>query len=76
MIMQAQLNTLSQVGAWGDVGKSQHDMAFLLIAPSITMRYERVFGLVAESANPHQAHYHLLEEAACKLVLLVNESVD
>ena len=52
------------------------DMAFLLIAPSITVGYEKVFGLVALWAHPHQASYQSLEEAACKLALLVDESMD
>ena len=76
MIMQTQLNTLSQAGAWGDVGKHWRDMAFLLIVPSIAVGYKRVFGLVAVWVQPHQAHYHSQEEAAHKLALLVNESVD
>ena len=40
------------------------------------MGYKRVFGLVAVSAQPHQACYHNLEEAACKLEMLVDESAD
>ena len=48
-------------------------MAFLLIAPSITVGYERVFGLVVEWVHPHLACYHTLEEVAHKLALLVDE---
>ena len=40
------------------------------------MGCERVFGLVAVWAHPCQAHYHSLEDAAHKLVLLVEESSD
>ena len=76
VIMQAQLNTLSQAGVWGDVGKHWWDMAFLLIVPNITSWYKRVFGLVAVWAHPYQAHYHNLEVAAHKLALLVDESAD
>ena len=68
--------TLSQVGVWGDEGKLQQDMTFLLIVPSITMGYERVFNLVVVWVHSCQAHCHSLEEAACKLALLVDESVD
>ena len=75
-IMQTQLNTLSQVGVWGDVWKPQQDMAFLLIVPSITVGYEMVFGLVVVWLYPCQACYHSLEEAIHKLVLLVDESAD
>ena len=67
---------LATSGVWGDVGKPQWDMAFLLIVPNIAVGYERVFGLVAVWAHPYQAHYHSLEEAACKLVLLMDESAD
>ena len=73
---QAQLNTFSQVGVWGDVEKPQQDRAFLLIAPSIAMGYERVLGMVVVWVHPCQACSHTLEKAAHKLVLLVNESVD
>ena len=51
-------------------------MAFLLITPSITAGYERVFGLVTVWAHPCQAHYSTLVEAACKLMLLVDRSAD
>ena len=75
-ITQAQLNILSQVGAWGDVGKPQQDVAFLLIGPSIAMGNEKVFGLVAIWAHPCQACYHSLEEVAQKHALLLDEIVD
>ena len=75
-VIQAQLSTLSQAGAWGDVEKAKWDMAFLLIVSSITMGYEKVFGLVAIWVHPHQTCYHYLEEVAHKLVLLVDESMD
>ena len=58
------------------MGKPQQDMAFLLIVPSITVGYKRVFGLVVVWAHPHQACYYTLEEAAYKLALLVDESMD
>ena len=74
--MQTQLNTPSQVETWGDVGKPQWDMAFLLIVPSIAMGYERVFGLVVVWAHPCQAHYHSLKEVTLKPVLVVDGSVD
>ena len=49
-------------------------MVFLLIVPSIATRYKRVFGLVAIWVHPCQAQYPTLAEAACKLLLLVDES--
>ena len=49
---------------------------FLLIVPTITKGYKRVFGLVVVWAHPHQSHYHSLEEVVLKLVLLVDESAD
>ena len=57
---------------WG----TQWAVAFLLIAPSITMGYEKVFSLVVVWVHLHQVCYHSLEEVACKLALLVDESVD
>ena len=74
--MQAQLNTLSLAGAWGDVEKLQQDMAFLLIALSLTIRCERVFGLTAVWTHPCQACFQILQEAAYKLVLLADDSTD
>ena len=70
--MQAQLNTLSQAGAWGNMGKPQQDMAFLLIAPSITTGYKRVLALWQYGHIPTKP----LEVAVCKLALLVDESAD
>ena len=58
-----ELHALSQAGAWGDVDKPNHDMAFLLIAPDNTIEGERVFSLVAVWAHLHQAHHHSLGEA-------------
>ena len=34
VISLAQLTAHSQMGAWGETEKPQHDMAFMLIAPS------------------------------------------
>ena len=44
-IMQTQLTTLSQAGAWGEVEKPQWDMAFLIIAPSNNLGGDQVFSL-------------------------------
>ena len=74
MIMQAQLDALSQVMVWEDAEKPQWDMASLLIMLSIATGYERVFSLVAVWAHPHQASYTTLEEAAHKLMLLMDGS--
>ena len=51
--MQVQLDALSQVGAWGDVEKPRWDMAFLLVASSIAVGCEKVFGLTVVWAHPH-----------------------
>ena len=51
-------------------------MAFLLAVPSITIKCERVFGLTAVWAHPHQAHVYTLEELAHKLVLLADKRMD
>ena len=75
-IMQAQLNTLSQVMVWGDIEKPQQDMAFLLIMPSIATGCERFFGLIAVWVHPHQACYSTLEGAVCRLVPLEDRSAD
>ena len=41
------LTNLSQAGAWGDVEKPHHDIAFLMIALSINIGGEQIFGLAA-----------------------------
>ena len=56
--------------AWDVEEKSQHDMSFLLIVPSLGIRCKRVFGLTAVWAHTCQAHFLTLGEAAHKLVLL------
>ena len=73
--MQAQPNTLSHAGVWGDVGKTRLGMVFLLIVSIITTGYERAFCLVTVWAHPCQAHYHT-RGGGHKHVLLVDESVD
>ena len=75
-ILQSQLNTLSLAGAWGDIGKSQWGMTFFFVAPSLAIRCKRVFGLTAVLAHLHQACFQSLEDAAHKLVLLVDKSTD
>ena len=51
-------------------------MAFLLIAPSITIGCERVFGLTVVWAHPCQVCFTTLLEAAHKLVLLADVGKD
>ena len=75
VITQAQLNALPLAGVRVDVEKPQWDLTFLLIALSLTVGCERVFGLTAVWTHPHQACFHTLEEVAHKLVLLADESV-
>ena len=71
-IMLSELHALSLIGAWGNVEKPRHNMAFLLIVPDKTIKGERVFGLVAVWVHPYQAHHHSLGEAAHKLTLLID----
>ena len=75
-IMQAQLTVLSQAGAWGKVEKSQWDMAYLMIAPSINAEGDQVFGLAVVWVHPCQGCLSTLVEAAWKLMLLVDNSPD
>ena len=63
---------LSHTGAWRNIEKPKHDMAFLLIAPDKTVKGERVFSLVAVWVRPHQAHLSSLDEAVQKHTLLIN----
>ena len=46
-IMQTQLTTLSQAGAWGEIEKPQQDMAFLMIVPSTNAGGDQVFSLAS-----------------------------
>ena len=60
----------------GDVEKPQQDMAFHLIVLSLIIGCERVFDLTAVWVHPCQAHFQNLEETACKLMLLADNSTD
>ena len=51
-------------------------MAFLLMVPSITTGYERIFSLVTLCAHPHQAHYTAIVDVVHKLMLLMDGSTD
>ena len=62
VLTQGQLTILSQVGAWGDVEKPHQDMAFLLMAPSLAVGYEWVFGLTAMWMHPCQVHLPTLAD--------------
>ena len=73
-IMQTQLTTLSQAGAWGDTKKGWWDMALLLIVPSLAVGCEWVFGLTAMWVHPCQAHLPTLGEVTQKLRLLTDIS--
>ena len=75
-IMQRQLTTPSQVGAWGDAEKPQQDMAFVLIAPSLVTRYDWVFGLTAMWVHPCHACLHTLAEVAWNLMWLTNKGTN
>ena len=76
VIMLSELHALSLTGAWGDIEKPRHNMAFLLIVPDKNVKGERVFGLVAVWAHLHQACHHSLGEAAHKLPLLIDISTN
>ena len=75
-IRQTQLTTLSQAGAWWNAEKPREDMAFLLIAPSLGVGCERIFGLMAMWAHHHQAHLASLVQVAQCLILLADEGLD
>ena len=62
--MQRQLTALSQAGALGDMEKPSQDMAFILVAPSLAMGCEQVFGLTAVWTHPCQVHIPTLVEVA------------
>ena len=62
--------------AWEEAETPWQNMAFMLIAPSTDAGCEWVFSLTAMWAHPHQAHLHTLEEAAHKLLLLVDDGLD
>ena len=66
----------SKVRAWGDVEKPQQDMAFVLIAWSLAIRYKWVFGLTTVWVHSHQAHLPTLAEAVQKLMLLASEGTN
>ena len=75
-IMQRQLITLSQVGAWGETEKPQQDMAFVLIVPNLAVGCEWVFGLTSMWMYPHQVCLPTLAEAAQKLMWLADEGTN
>ena len=75
-IRQTQLTALSQTGTWGNVENPRQDMAFLLIAPSLTIGCKRIFGLMALWAHPHQAHLVSLVEVVWHLILMADEGLD
>ena len=53
-LTHTQLTNLSKAGAWGDVEKPWHDIAFLMIAPSTNNGGKQIFGLAAVWAHPHK----------------------
>ena len=71
-IIQLCLSAISQAKAWGDPKKPKLSMAYLLIALAQVVKEERKFRLVAMWVHPSQTILSLLEEAAKKLVLLIN----
>ena len=75
-IRQTQLTALSQAPAWENAENPRNDMAFLLIVPSLATGCERIFGLMAMWAHPHQACLVSLVEVAQCLVLLANKGPD
>ena len=75
-IKQTQLTTPSQAGALGNTEKPRNDRAFLLIAPSLAIGCERIFGLMAMCAHPCQAYLVSLVEVVQCLVLLAGKGLD
>ena len=51
-------------------------MAFILIAPSLAIGCELVFGLTAMLMHPHHVHLPTLVEVAQKLILLANKGTN
>ena len=51
-------------------------MAFLLIAPSLAIRFKRIFGLKAVWVHPHQTHLASLVKVVQCLVLLADKGTD
>ena len=62
--------------AWGDVHKPHQDMVFILIAPSLAVGCEWVFGLMAIWTTPHQVCLPTLADVAQKLILLADEGTN
>ena len=75
-LTHTQLTNLCQAGAWGDVEKPQHNIAFLMIVPSTNIGGKQIFGVTAVWAHPHQGPLNRLGEAACKLALLIDDGPD
>ena len=75
-IKQTQLTVLSQAEAWENMENPKNDMAFLLIALSLAIGCERIFGLIAMWAHPHQICLVSLVEVTWCLVLLDDEGPD
>ena len=71
-VTQQELSALSHAGAWGDLEKPQHDMAFLLIVLGKAMGEEMAFRLMTVWMHPHQACLSSLDEAARKLTLPID----
>ena len=65
VVTQMQLTVLSQAGAWGDTEKPQQDIAFILIAPSLAIGCELVFGLMAVCAPPAYPFWWMLARSWC-----------
>ena len=72
LVTWSELTALSHAGVWGDAKKFQGNLAFLLIAPEKTIEGEMAFGLAVVWAHPYWAHLSSLDEAAKKLILLLN----
>ena len=70
-LTHTQLTNLFQAGAWGDIEKPWHDIAFLMIVPSTNIGGEQIFGLAVVWAHPCKGCLTTLEEAACRLALLM-----
>ena len=73
-IIQTQLTALSQAGAWGHAEKPQWDMVFVLIAPSLAIGCEWVFGITVMQVHSCQARLATLREVAQNLMLLADET--
>ena len=70
-ITQSELSSLSSLKAWGNPGKFQSDVAFLLVLTEECTAEDRVYGLSTIWVNPYQGRVSSVEEAVKKMAQLI-----